>query len=102
MFTNRLKTRLTFFFFQNGFKNKENSQPFEEISLEEFNKCLQQLYLSVRKRDGRRFGHYAPKLLSLTTVNELKIIIFVFNYLTVLVYTKTDEGPTTGHLHFSE
>ena len=29
-------------------------------------------------------------LLSLqATVNELKIIIFVFNYLTVLVYTKT-------------
>ena len=26
---------------------------------------------------------------SLATVNELKIIIFVFNYLTVLVYTKT-------------
>ena len=26
---------------------------------------------------------------SLATVNELKIIIFVLNYLTVLVYTKT-------------
>ena len=62
MFTNKLKTRLTFFFLQNGSKYKENSQPFEEISPEELNKCLQQLYLSVRKRDGRRFGHYAPKL----------------------------------------
>ena len=35
---------------------------FEEISPEELNKCLQQLYLSARKRDARWFGHYAPKL----------------------------------------
>ena len=30
-----------------------------------------------------------PKLLSLVAVNELKTIIFVLNYLTVLVYTNT-------------
>ena len=29
------------------------------------------------------------KIVIFTTVNELKIIIFVLNYLTVLVYTKT-------------
>ena len=45
--------------------------------------------LFVGKKTRRPFGHCAPKLLSLATVNELKIIIFVFNYLTVLVYTKT-------------
>ena len=36
------------------------------------------------------------KLLSLTGINELKIIIFVLYYFTVSVYTKT-----TIHLHVS-
>ena len=47
------------------------------------------LFLAKKKRLPRQFGHCAPKLQSLATVNELKIIIFVLNYLTVLVYTKT-------------
>ena len=47
------------------------------------------LFVAKKKRWPRPFGHRAPKLLSLATVNELKIIIFVLNYLTVLVYTKT-------------
>ena len=38
----------------------------------------------------------APALESLTTVNELKIIIFVLNYLTVLVYSKTIIHPSVG------
>ena len=41
---------------------KEFTTHFEEISPEELNKCLQEFYLSARKRDGRRFGHCAPKL----------------------------------------
>ena len=32
---------------------KEFTTPFEEISLQELNKCLQKFYLSARKRDGR-------------------------------------------------
>ena len=52
------------------------------------NECLQKFYLSERKRDGRSVIA-RQKLLSLATVNELKIIIFVLNYLTVLVFTKT-------------
>ena len=47
------------------------------------------LFVAKKKRRPRPFGHRAPKLKSLATVNELKIIVFVLNYLTVLVYTKT-------------
>jgi len=47
--------------------------------------------LTVGKKKRRPWppGHYAPKLYSLATVFELKIVIFGLNYLTVLVYTKT-------------
>ena len=41
------------------------------------------------------------KIVIVDNSNWVKIIIFVFNYLTVVVYTKTDEG-STSHLHFSE
>ena len=47
------------------------------------------LFVGKKKRRPRPFGHYAPKLQSLATVFEWKIIIFVLNYLTVLVYTDT-------------
>ena len=46
------------------------------------------LFVGKKKRRPRPLGHYAPKWQSLATVFELKIIIFVLNYLTVLVYTK--------------
>ena len=47
------------------------------------------LFVGKKKRRPRPFGHYAPKLQSLATVFEWKTIIFVLNYLTVLVYTDT-------------
>ena len=47
------------------------------------------LIVGKKKRQPRLPGHYAPKLYLLATVFDLKIIIFVLNYLTVLVYTKT-------------
>ena len=62
---------------------------FEEISPQELDKCLQKFIVGKKKRRQRPFGHCAPKLYSLATVNELKMIIFVSNYLNVLVYTKT-------------
>ena len=43
----------------------------------------------AKQMQEKAFGHCAPKLKSLATVFELKIIIFMLNYLTVLVYTKT-------------
>ena len=46
------------------------------------------LFVGKKKRRLRPFCQCAQKLL-LATLNELKIIIFVLNYLTVLVYTKT-------------
>ena len=42
------------------------------------------LIVGKKKRRQRPPGHYAPKLKSLATVFELKIIIFVLNDLTVL------------------
>ena len=57
-------------FFTEWFQiEKEFTTPlilFEEISPQEINKCLQKLYLLTRKRDGRS-------------------VIFVRNYLTVLL-----------------
>ena len=50
------------------------------------------LQLSGRTREetlATQASYYAPKLLSFAIVFELKIIIFVLNYLTVLVFTKT-------------
>ena len=47
------------------------------------------LFVAKKKRRLRPFGHRAPKLYSSATINELKIIIFMLNCLTVLVYTKT-------------
>ena len=50
----------------------------------------QVLFVAKKKQRPRPFGHRAPKLESLPTVNELvKNHHFVLNYLTVLVYTKT-------------
>ena len=67
---------------------KRIHNPFFEISPKELNDYFQKFYLSARKT-RRPFGHCKPKLLLLATVNKLKLIIFVTNYLTVLVYTKT-------------
>ena len=46
------------------------------------------LFVAKKKRRPLRSSR-AKIVKSLATVNELKIIIFVLNYLTVLVYTKT-------------
>ena len=55
---------------------KECTTPFEEISPQELNKCLQKFYLSVRKSDGRGRSVITRSL----TVFDSKIIIFVLNY----------------------
>ena len=55
--------------------------------------------MAAERRDSKCYSNpsiCARKLLSLTEINELKIIIFVLYYLTVLVYTKT-----TIHLSIS-
>ena len=44
---------------------------------------LKVLFVGKKKRRPQPYGHCAPKLKSLATVNELKIIIFALNYLTV-------------------
>ena len=65
------------------------------------------LFVGKKTRRSQLFGHCAPELQSLATVNELKIIIFELYYVTVLVYTKTiihsvSTEDTISHLHFGE
>ena len=83
--------KLNLFFFTECFLiQREFATSFDEISPKELNKCRQKFYLSARKRSGCSVIARAKIVMrSLVTVNELKIIIFVLNYLTVLVYTKT-------------
>ena len=46
--------------------------------------------LFVGKKTRRPFGHLRPKSVIVGSIkNEFRTIIFVLNYLTVLVYTKT-------------
>ena len=67
------------------------------MSLQELNKCLQNFYLSARKRDGQsRYFIARAKIVIVSTVNELKIIIFVLDYPAVLVYTKTSFRLSVG------
>ena len=70
---------------------KEFTTPFKEISPQELNKCLQKCYLSARKSDNH--GHSViVRQNKWQTENELKIIIFVLNYVTVLVYSYFEKG----------
>ena len=76
LFINKLKTKFNNLFYRMIFNTKRihNKQKPSKV-----------LFVGKKKRRPRLFSHCAPKLWSLATVNELKIIIFVLNYLTVLV-----------------
>ena len=68
---------------------KEFTTPFEEVSPQELNKCLQK-YLSARKSDDRGHSVIGAKIVIIAGNSKwVKIIIVVLNYLTVLAYTKT-------------
>ena len=66
----------------------EFTTPFEETSPQELNKRLQKFYMSPRKSDDRGSSVIGRQNCN-RWQHELKITIFVLNYLTVLVYTKT-------------
>ena len=71
---------------------KEFTTPFEEISPQELKKCLQKFYLSARKSyDRGRSVIVRQNVIFAGNSKWVKNhrIIFVLNYLTVLVYTKT-------------
>ena len=70
---------------------KEITTPFEEMSLQELNKCLSKFYFSERKIDGRGRSVITRQNCN-RELNEVKIIIFVRNYLTVLVYSYFEKG----------
>ena len=80
---------------------KEFTTPFEEISPQELNKCLKKFYLSAEKATiDRAVRSLRAKIVIVeATVNELKIFIFVLNYLTVLLYTKTSIHLSVGGHH---
>ena len=50
LFISKLKTKFNNLFYR---IQKEFTTPFEEISPQELNKCLQKFYLSARKSDDR-------------------------------------------------
>ena len=51
LFINKLKTKFNNLIYRMILNEKEFTTPFEELSLKELNKCLQQFYLSARKSD---------------------------------------------------
>ena len=80
---NKLKTKCNNLFYRIIL----NTNRIEETSPQELNKRLQKFYLSPRKNDDR--GRSVAKIVIVGNSKWVKIIIFVLNYLTVLVYTKT-------------
>ena len=75
-------------FSQNVFECRKNSHAtfLEGMSPQQLNKCPRKFYLVGKKTRRPNSVICTPKLKSLTAINELKIIIFVLNYLSVLVY----------------
>ena len=108
MFINKLKTKFNSLFYGMILNTKRIFNSFRR-NFPAIAKQMPSKVLLVGKKTPRPrlFGHCAPELQSLATVNELKVIIFELNYLTVLVYTKTiihsvSTEDTTSHLHFGE
>ena len=87
MFINNFKTTLNVFFTEWFQIKRELTILFEEITLQQLNKCLQKFYLLARKCHSC-LVNCVPNLLSLAAKNELKIIIFC-QISSVLAYTKT-------------
>ena len=89
LFINRLKTKFNSVFLQNGFKYKGGTA-FDEISLEELNKIMLSTFIVGKKMRRPLVWSLRAKIVIVgNSKNELKIIIFVLNYLTVVVYSKT-------------
>ena len=88
--TNKLKTKFNNLFLHDDFKYKKNSQ----LLLKKFPRyseanAFKSFICRQEKATRAVVRSLRAKIVIFTTVNELKIIIFVLNYLTVLVYTKT-------------
>ena len=77
---------------------KEFKTPFEEISPQELNKCLQKFYWSARKSDDRGRSVIARQNVIAGNGKWVKNHIFVLSHLTVLVYILLAEYITIMHL----
>ena len=62
LFINKLKTKFDTLFYRMVLNTKKNSIPFEEISPQQLNICLQKFYLSARKSDGAAFRLVRAKI----------------------------------------
>ena len=83
MFINKLKTKKVFL--QNGFKYKKNSQLLlKKISPQELKKSFKSCI--CRQENAAAVRSLRAKIVIVDNSNELKII-FLLNYLTVLVHT---------------
>ena len=83
---NKLKTKFNNLFLQNDFKYKNNSQ----LLLKKFpHKSWTNAFKSFVCRQEKATAMAVRLLRAKIVIVEFKIIIFVLNYLTVLVYTKT-------------
>ena len=73
MFINKLKTKLNGFLEEWFQTQREFTVHFdEEMTPQEPNKCLQMLYLSARKRDGRAARHLCAKLVVIASDKGVK------------------------------
>ena len=86
LFINKLKTKCNNLFLQNDFKYKNNSQ----LLLKKFpHKSWTNAFKSFVRRQEKATAMAVQLLRAKIVIVGFKIIIFVLNYLTVLVYTKT-------------
>ena len=97
LFVNTLKTKFNNLYYRMILITKTNHNAFwRNFPARAKQMPSKVLFVGKKSRRPRPFGHCAPKLSSLATVNELKIIIFVLNCPTVLVYI------TIIHRHWGE
>ena len=90
LFINKLKTKFNNIFYRMILNTERIHNSFwRNIPVRGKKMSSKVLFVGKKKRRPRPFGHCAPKLWSLATENELKLIIFALNYPTVLVHTKT-------------
>ena len=98
MFINKHKTQLNGLFTEQFCIQKEFTT--WNVPTEELNKCPPIFLLLARKHYGQPVI-CVPKLKPLTAINELKIIIFVLNDLSVLVYILKKNHCHVFEQHFS-
>jgi len=85
-----------FLFFYRRFQLREEFTTFfEEMSPEALKKCFQKPFIYQQESNG-----ISVTICALAAIIKLKIVIFVFNYITVWVHGLLNS--TTSHLYLCE